>query len=112
MKAKEFEKKYSQLDELLGTYFASDADADQFNEDITLSEYFYGQEMLPEAKLALKQAEEVLQLDPFPEDLIRDMTNRTHPTRTRKEWLQDIVIPKLKAKIEEMEKEENKNRSI
>ncbi|KIE05804.1 hypothetical protein NF27_CL00030 [Candidatus Jidaibacter acanthamoeba] len=109
MKAKEFEKEYSQLDELLGTYFASDADTEQFNEDITLSEYLYSKEMLPEAKLALKQAEEVLQLEPFPEELIGDMTNIASRVETRKEWLEKVV-EKLKAKIEEMERKKNKEK--
>ena len=56
-----------------------------------LSEYLYGKKMLSSAKQALAEAEEVLKLDPFPEDLIGDLTNTISPIETRKEWLEKVV---------------------
>lgn len=102
-----FEKNYYALYQLLGM-FAGYADMDVFDEDVLIQEYLCNNRMLQLAKHALKQAEEVLKLEPFPEDLIRDLTNRTHNTRTRKQWLEGVVEI-LWDKIKEMESQTQKN---
>ena len=60
--------------------------------------------MIKYATQALKEAKEVLKLDPFPEDLISNLTNMTSPIETRREWL-EIVIQKLEARIKILEEQ-------
>jgi exonuclease VII small subunit len=103
MKEERFTKQYPDLEQLLAAAFASDAEFDQFDEDITLAEYFYGVSMLNNAKRTLSQAKEVLQLKPFPEDLIGTLSNIVSKVETRKEWLEKVA-KKLEARIKKLEK--------
>lgn len=99
-----FEEKYYNLYQLLGAYFGPYATDEQFFDDeVILREYFEDiEDDKEDIKLILSQAREVLALDPFPEELIGDLINRSSPIVTMKEWLEGIVA-KLEVKIKEIE---------
>ena len=106
----DFRDKYGELTQVLVCFLEAIYD-NVFDENIVINDYYYNPdiskgEMTEEAKKAVKQAQEVLQLNPFPEALISDLTNRTHPNITRKEWLEKVVL-KLQERINEFEKENN-----
>ena len=110
MEEEEFEKKYEELSYLF-LQFMIKADFDEFDDNKVIKYYFdegftSKQFALQQGPLALKQAQEVLQLDPFPEALISDLTNTISPIETRKEWLEKVV-QKLQKRIDEFEKENN-----
>ena len=106
----EFESKFNELDSLLLAFLCATEDG-IFDENIVIEDYLKNpystkSKMIEEAKKAVKQAKEVLQLNPFPEALIGDLTNTISPIETRKEWLEKVV-QKLQKRIEEFEKENN-----
>lgn len=100
----EFEENYYELYQTLCGYFGYYATDEQFFDDeVILGEYFADiEDDVEDIKLILSQAKEVLALDPFPEEFIRDLTNTKSPIETRKEWLEGIAS-KLEAKIREIE---------
>ena len=90
MKEETFEDHYPHLYVLLAGYFSAVADMGMFDIESIIEGYMDAPSLERRWK-ALKEAKEVLALDPFPEDLIGDLMNTCSETETRKQALGEIT---------------------
>lgn len=92
----EFTTKYPNLYQFLSAFVI------QCYEDISdnkiIEENFSPEYFSKEGKVTIQEAKEVLKLEPFPKDIIEEITNIWHENISTEDWFKEI-IDKLEQKV-------------